>query len=161
LVFAGFRSKHAKKTDIHNADEGRKYLVCRPNSRMGSRGSLGNNHQRELMKRIKYLSTVAICLGAFSIVLAQTSTNPSTTNPTNPSNPNNPSVPGSNPHIPGDNPPRVPGTTNPTGPIGTSPSMPGSSLAPGMTPIGTPGGSTTNPMGSATPGSSPTASPFR
>jgi hypothetical protein len=118
------------------------------------------NHERDLMRQIKYFGIIAVCVATFSVLVAQTKpSNPSVPGNNPPHVPgNNPSLPGNNPSLPGNNPPRVPGNTNPSLPNGnnpslpgtTNPSLPGSTAVPGITPIGTPG-----PIASATPMASP------
>jgi hypothetical protein len=98
------------------------------------------------MKQMKYLSIIATFVVAISILSAQTK-------PSNPSLPNNnpPRVPGNNPSLPNNNPPRVPGNNNP--------SLPGSTIAPAASPIGTPALSVPSPAASTTPASSPVVTP--
>jgi hypothetical protein len=90
------------------------------------------------MKQMKFFGIIAVCVGALSILSAQTK--PS--NPRVPAN-NPPRLPGNNPSLPGANPPHVPGNTNPSLPNGnnpsvpgnTNPSLPGSTVVPAITPI--------------------------
>jgi hypothetical protein len=109
---------------------------------MGRNLIMKGNH----MKRIKFFGIITTCVAALSVLSAQTK-------PSNPSVPGNnpPHVPGNNPSVPGNNPPHVPGNTNPSLPSGNNPSLPGNtnpSLPNGNNPS-LPG--TTNP---SLPGSS-------
>jgi hypothetical protein len=128
---------------------------------LGRQGS--GNHERDLMKQIKYFGIIAVCAAAFSVLVAQTTTNPGTTKPSNPSVPgdNPPQAPGNNPSLPSD-PPRVPGNTNPRLPNGNNPrlpgtpnpSLPGSTAVPGISPIGSPAANaipSITPISAATP----------
>jgi hypothetical protein len=116
-----------KEIGIQTRGESRKYYVCLQNSgehlleRQGS-----GNHERDLMKQIKYFGIIALCAAAFSVLMAQTKpSNPSVPGNNPPSVPNPPRAPGNNPpSVPGNNPPSVPGNNPPRGPGNTNPSLP-------------------------------------
>jgi len=135
--------------------------TCRPRNFRETANGYGrrktSNMKGNHMKRTKLLGTVAICVAAFSVLLAQTK-------PRNPSVPGNnpPSVPGNNPSLPNNNPPHVPGNTNPSLPNNNPPHVPGNTnpSLPNNNPPAVPGNTNPSlPIVSPAPGVSPITRP--
>jgi len=149
LIVSDDRGKDSKSTSTRGMRAENILSACRIQESNRLERQRSGNHERDLMKRMKYFGIIATCLVAFSVLMAQTK-------PSNPSVPGNnpPRVPGNNPSLPGSNPPRVPGNTNPSLPNGNIPSVPGSTAVPGISPIGSPAANaipSITPISTATP----------